>query len=70
MPRDKAPVRVGSPRWLVPLMLALFGVGLVWILVYYVTAPTSYPVPSVGAWNVAIGFGFIAAGFGLATQWK
>ena len=32
------PVRLDSPRWLVPLMLALFGIGLIWIVVYYVAS--------------------------------
>lgn len=67
-PPTKAPVRVGSPRWLVPLMVALFVVGLAWIVVYYVTS-AAYPLP-IGNWNLAAGFAFIIAGFGLSTQWR
>ena len=36
-------VRVGSPRWLVPAMVACFVVGLLWMVVYYVTQ-TEYPI--------------------------
>lgn len=66
---ERRPVKVGSPRWLAPLMVACFLVGLVWIVVYYVSQ-TEYPIKAIGAGNMAIGFGFIVAGFGLSTQWK
>jgi hypothetical protein len=64
---DKAPKE--SPAWLAPLMVAAFIAGLVWIVIFYVSG-TLYPVPHVGAWNMVIGFGFIAAGFTLATKWR
>jgi Uncharacterised protein family (UPF0233). len=50
-------------------MLALFLVGLAWIVVYYVTS-AAWPVGSWGNWNILVGFGFIAVGFGVSTQWK
>jgi hypothetical protein len=62
-------VRIGSPRWLVPLMVGCFVLGLLWVVVYYVTQ-ADYPVGSLGLWNMAIGFGFIIVGFGLSTRWK
>jgi hypothetical protein len=55
--------------WIAPLMLALFLVGLVWIVIYYVTS-ASWPIHSIGNWNIVIGFAFIAGGFGVSTQWK
>ena len=58
-----------SPRWLVPTMVASMVLGLLWVVVYYVTQ-TEYPIKSVGNWNMLIGFGLIAIGFGLATRWK
>lgn len=72
--KDKAkkkpkPVRLDSPRWLVPLMLALFGIGLIWIVVYYV-APDAPFVKTLGWWNVVIGFAFLAGGFIASTKWK
>ena len=63
------PVRLGSPRWLVPLMVACFVIGLLWVVVYYVTQ-ADYPIKDIGLWNMGIGFGFIIVGFGLATRWK
>lgn len=62
-------VRVGSPRWLVPVMVACFVVGLLWVVTYYVTQ-TEYPIGGIGLWNMAIGFGLIMVGFGLSTRWK
>ncbi|MDH6119651.1 cell division protein CrgA [Kitasatospora sp. GAS204B] len=63
-------VKLSAGRnWVAPVMLALFLVGLVWIVTYYVTSG-SYPVQAWGNWNILVGFGFIAAGFGVSTQWK
>lgn len=68
-PPAKAPARLGSPRWLVPLMLVLFIAGLLWIVTWYVTGQ-EWPVQSWGPWNIAAGFGLIAGGFVLSTQWR
>ena len=64
-----APLPKESPKLLAPLMLAGFLAGLVWIVTYYVSN-THYPIPGIGAWNMVIGFGFIAGGFTLATKWR
>lgn len=68
-PGERPAVRVGNPRWLVPLMIACFLVGLLWIVVYYLTQ-TEYPIGDIKLWNFAIGFGLIMVGFGLSTRWK
>ncbi len=39
-------LRGGGRRWVAPLMLALFGIGLAWIVVFYVTN-NSLPVGRV-----------------------
>lgn len=58
-----------SPKWLVPVMLAAFIIGLIWIVIYYVTQ-TRGPIGFFHAWNMLVGFGFIAVGFSLATKWR
>lgn len=68
-PPGKAPVRVGNPRWLVPLMLACFVVGLLWVVVFYISQ-RDYPIGAIGSWNMAVGFALIIAGFVLATRWQ
>lgn len=67
--KDKKPVRIGSPRWVVPTMLALFGIGLLWIIIYYIV-PTAPFIGTLGAWNVLGGFILISLGFVVSTQWK
>jgi uncharacterized membrane protein len=59
----------GGRRWVAPLMLALFVIGLAWIVVFYVTTG-DWPVHALHNWNIVVGFGFIAAGFVVSTQWK
>ena len=58
-----------SPSWLAPVMIANFLIGLFLIVVFYVSQ-TLYPIPGIGAWNMIIGFSFIAVGFSLATKWR
>ena len=62
-------IKLGSRGWVVPVMLAMFVLGLAWIVVFYVT-DGSLPIHALGNWNIVVGFGFIAAGFGVSTQWK
>ncbi|MGW2676562.1 cell division protein CrgA [Streptomyces sp. NPDC001436] len=62
-------IKLGSRGWVAPVMLAFFLIGLAWIVVFYVT-DTQLPVEALGNWNIVVGFGFIAAGFGVSTQWK
>ena len=58
-----------SPSWLAPVMVTNFLVGLIWIVIYYVSQ-TRFPISGIGAWNMIIGFSFIAVGFSLATKWR
>ena len=62
--------RKPSPVWLAPLMLALFGIGVLWLVVFYITEGNMPLVSGLENWNLLVGFGFIIAGFGLSTQWR
>jgi len=68
-PEELAPQKIESPKWLAPLMVAGFVIGLLWIVVFYISQ-TAYPIPGIGTWNMLIGFGFIGVGFVLATRWR
>ena len=59
-----------SPVWLAPLMLALFLIGIAWLVTYYIAGTDMPVVGSFGNKNLLIGFGFIIGGFGLSTQWR
>jgi hypothetical protein len=58
-----------SPPWFAPVMVARFCVGLVYVVVYYVSQGR-YPVPALHSWNIVIGFGIIMAGSVMSTRWK
>jgi len=57
-----------SPPWLVPTMLGSFIVGLVWIVIYYVSQ-SHWPIGAIGPGNLIIGFALVVGGLGLATRW-
>ena len=65
----KTPVRVEGSRWVPGLMIALFLIGLIWIVVWYI-APDNPLMVNLAGWNVAVGFVFIGAGFVVSTKWK
>ena len=67
MEEPQAPLE--SPAWLAPVMIANFLIGLLWIVVFYVTEQR-YPIPGIQVWNMVIGFTFIGIGFSLATKWR
>lgn len=60
---------IESPQWLAPVMVGAFLLGLIWIVIFYVSQ-TLYPIPGIGAWNMLVGFAFIGVGFSLATKWR
>ncbi|MEV0602431.1 cell division protein CrgA [Streptomyces sp. NPDC050315] len=63
-------IKLNSGRgWVAPLMLTMFLIGLAWIVCFYVTEG-DLPIKTMGNWNIVAGFGFIAVGFGVSTQWK
>lgn len=65
----KKAMRMGNPAWFVPVMLGLFLLGLVWIVVFYLSQ-MMYPIPDIQYWNLAIGFGLLMLGFAMTTRWK
>lgn len=59
-----------SPVWLAPLMLTMFAIGVIWLVVFYITQGDMPLVSGLGNGNLLVGFGFIVVGFGLSTQWR
>ena len=58
-----------NPKWFVPLMCGLMILGLLWIVVYYATA-AAWPIPSIGNWNLLIGFGIMLVGLVMSMWWN
>ena len=67
-PPPKAAPPKPNGRFFVPVMLSLLVLGLTYTVVYYLSQ-TEYPIPGIGAWNLAIGFGIMLTGFGMTTRW-
>ncbi len=63
--RDEAP----NPVWFKPLMIGFMLLGLVWVIVFYLTGQT-YPIPGIYGWNLVIGFGIAFIGFLMTTRWR
>ena len=70
---DFTPAQAGEPApnpvWFKPIMLGLMIVGLVWVLVFYLSG-MQYPIPGIDAWNLVIGFGIAFVGFLMTTRWR
>lgn len=62
---DPAP----NPVWFKPIMVGLMLLGLVWVLVFYLSE-MRFPIPDIGAWNLVIGFGIAFVGFLMTTRWR
>ncbi|WP_246456383.1 cell division protein CrgA [Nocardioides mesophilus] len=63
---------LGRGRGVVVGMLGCFLLGLIWIVVYYITGQDlSIPVmKNLGQYNLVVGIGFMAVGFVYATRWE
>lgn len=58
-----------NPVWFKPVMFGFMLLGLVWIIVFYVSQ-SQLPIPTLGSWNIAIGFGIMFIGFLMTTRWR
>lgn len=67
-PRSKA--KEPSPSWLAPTMIALWLIGVAWIVVYYVAGERVPGMKEIQDFNLLIGFGVIIIGFIMATRWR
>lgn len=68
-PPTKATAPKPSPPWYAAVMVALFIIGLAYIVTFYLTEQR-YPVPQLGRGNILVGFAVIMAGFAMATRWR
>lgn len=58
-----------TPRWYVVTMVGLMILGLLWLVVWYVTSG-ALPISAAGGWNVVVGFCVIMTGMFMAMKWK
>jgi len=55
--------------WVPQVFVPLFLLGVLWLSGYYIAGNQSPGISDLGDWNVLIGMGLMAAGFGGATLW-
>jgi hypothetical protein len=58
-----------NPVWFKPVMFGFMLIGLVWIIVFYLSQG-SLPIPSIQSFNILIGFGIMFIGFLMTTRWR
>lgn len=58
-----------NPVWFKPIMLGLMVLGLLWVIVFYLSNQ-SLPIPGIQGWNLVIGFGIAFIGFLMTTRWR
>ena len=58
-----------SPSWWAPAFITLLIVGLVWVMVYYISS-ARFPIPGISWWNLVIGFGSMLIGFLMTLRWR
>lgn len=58
-----------SPRWWAPTMIALALIGLLIVVLAYVTGGDA-PIPNFGNGNLFIGIGMMLVGFLMTMGWK
>ncbi|WP_336660120.1 cell division protein CrgA [Leucobacter sp. USHLN153] len=60
-----------NPVWFKPVMFGFMLLGLLWIVLYYVTSTTlQLPVPAFGNSNILVGFALVIIGFLMTPWWK
>jgi hypothetical protein len=68
---SQEPVNFDSPRWVAPLMVAFFIIGLLYVITFYLAGSSVPGMSSLSAAaNIGIGFSFIIIGFFLSTKWR
>jgi len=58
-----------SPSWWAPAFITLMVLGLLWLMVYYISGG-SYPIPGIDWWNIVIGIGIMMVGFLMTLRWR
>lgn len=58
-----------NPSWWAPVFVTLLLVGLLWIVVFYISQGL-WPVAAFNYWNLVVGFALLIAGFAMTMKWK
>ena len=69
VPPQTSKATAPNPTWWAPVFITLLILGLLWIVVYYISA-YRFPIESLGAWNLGVGFILLMAGFIMTMRWR
>ncbi len=58
-----------TPLWYRVIMFSLVGLGILWIIVFYLSG-NMFPVPSIGSWNIVVGVALMMVGMVMMTRWR
>ena len=58
-----------NPRWFLPTMLTVIIVGMLWLIVFYLSGG-ALPGEVWGNWNLLAGFTIMVAGLAMSTRWR
>ncbi|MDY2941068.1 MAG: cell division protein CrgA [Varibaculum sp.] len=58
-----------SPSWWAPVMVTLMIIGLIIVVIYYLSS-AKYPIPGITHWNLVIGLGVALIGFLMTMRWR
>ncbi len=58
-----------NPRWFLPTMLSIIILGMLWLIVFYLSGG-EFPVKVWGNWNLLAGFGIMVVGLAMSTRWR
>ncbi len=58
-----------TPLWYRVIMFSLLAVGILWIIVFYITQGL-FPIPDLGMWNVSVGVGAMMVSMLMMTGWR
>lgn len=61
--------KADNPTWWAPVFVTLLVVGLLWIVVYYVSEGL-WPIYAFRYWNLGIGFTLLIGGFLMTMRWR
>jgi hypothetical protein len=66
----RAKVAAPSGPVFLGIMLAMFIIGLLWLIVYYLWGPSIPFMTDLGNWNFAIAFGLLVGGLIMTMRWR
>ncbi|WP_233568898.1 MULTISPECIES: cell division protein CrgA [Kocuria] len=67
--RSTGPGTDETAAWYKIIMFGLILIGLLWLIVWYLL-DYSWPIPSIGYGNVAVGIGLMMVGLVMTTRWR